>query len=300
MSSLIQPVSIDAVRYQFQRSLTDFDAHSAVFQSVSGQLLERLELLAIEPEVVLDLGCRSGYQLAALQSRYPDAKIWGTELAVPREREKLSLFSQLFGRKKAPSYSIIESDPHALPFEDGSVGLVVSNLLLPWCRSPEIVFSEVARVLKPDGVFMFTSAGPDTLQEYRDLWSGIDTHTHTFGLVDMHDIGDALLSAGFAAPVLDRDYIQVDYPDVSSLQNELRALGGGNVATGRRTGLMSPGVRKQLSAACRSGERFIVSLELIHGHGWKGELRPSGQNSDSEYKIPVDSLRGSWSSKIGG
>ena len=223
MTSLIQPVSVAAVRDQFQRSLPDFDAQSAVFQSVSEQLLERLELLAISPEVVLDLGCRSGYQLEALQSRYPDAKIWGTELAVLRERKKSGFFKTLFSRKDVPSSSVIESDPHTLPFADSSVGLVVSNLLLPWCHAPETVFSEVARVLKPDGVFMFTSAGPDTLREYRDLWSGIDTYTHTFGLVDMHDIGDALLSAGFAAPVLDRDYVQVDYPDVTALQNELRA-----------------------------------------------------------------------------
>jgi len=261
MDSLIQPDGAVAVRQNLKRSMPFFDAHSAVFQSVSEQLLERLGLLAIEPEIVLDLGCRNGYQLAALQACYPRAKVFGSEIVSTPSQKPSGLINRLLRKKSFPGSNIIESDPHDLQFDDGSVDLVVSNLMLPWCHSPEIVFSEVARVLKADGVFMFTTAGPDTLKEYRDIWSGIDPYMHAFGLADMHDIGDALLSAGFAAPVLDR--------------------------------------ARRLSADARAGGRFVVSLELIHGHGWKGELRPSGQNSDSEYKIPVDSLRGSWSSKIG-
>jgi len=299
MDSLIQPDGAVAVRQNLKRSMPFFDAHSAVFQSVSEQLLERLGLLAIEPEIVLDLGCRNGYQLAALQACYPRAKVFGSEIVSTPSQKPSGLINRLLRKKSFPGSNIIESDPHDLQFDDGSVDLVVSNLMLPWCHSPEIVFSEVARVLKADGVFMFTTAGPDTLKEYRDIWSGIDPYMHAFGLADMHDIGDALLSAGFAAPVLDRDNIQVDYPSIEALQHELRAVGAGNIASGRRNGLMSPDVPRRLSADARAGGRFVVSLELIHGHGWKGELRPSGQNSDSEYKIPVDSLRGSWSSKIG-
>jgi malonyl-CoA O-methyltransferase len=159
------------------------------------------------------------------------------------------------------------------------------------------VFEEAARILKPGGAFMFTTAGPDTLMEYRDAWASIDSFAHSFGLIDMHDIGDSLMAAGFAAPVLDRDVLQVDYPSVSALQQELRCLGAANVASGRRLGLMAPSVLESLDSVTAAKDRFVVSLELVHGHGWKGELHPSRKNTDSEFKIPVDSLRGSWSTK---
>lgn len=297
MSSLIQPGSVAQVRRSFVRNQHAFDEHSAVFQATSDQLLERLDLLAIEPETVLDLGCRTGYQLDSLQQRYPSAEIVGCDFAtLPPAKIPRGWPSWLRSQPKNPSR--LECDPHQLPFAAATFDLVVSNLMLPWCHSPHRVFEEASRVLKSGGAFMFVSAGPDTLKEYRAVWAGIDGYLHEFGLIDMHDIGDSLMAAGFAAPVLDRDALNVDYPDIGALQHELRALGAANIAAGRRMGLMSPSVRHSLSAKVEDAARFKVSLELVHGHGWKGELHPSGQNSDSEYKIPVDSLRGSWSSKI--
>ena len=147
---------------------------------------------------------------------------------------------------------------------------------------------------------MFTSAGPDTLIEYRSAWATIDSYLHDFGLIDMHDIGDTMMASGFAAPVLDRDTVKVDYPDVAALQHELRALGATNAASGRRPGLMSPTVRASLNQVTQRNERFVVSLELVQGHGWKGELHPSGKNTDDGYKVSVDELRGSWSRKSPG
>lgn len=297
MSSLIQPGSAAQVRRNFVRNQHAFDTHSAVFQATSEQLLERLDLLAIEPKTVLDLGCRTGYQLTSLQQKYPSAEVVGCDFAtLPPAKIPRSWPAWLRSQPKSPVR--LECDSHQLPFAAESFDLVVSNLMLPWCHSPHRVFEEVARVLMPGGAFMFVSAGPDTLKEYRAAWASIDGYLHEFGLIDMHDIGDSLMAAGFAAPVLDRDSLNVDYPDIDALQIELRALGAANIAAGRRMGLMSPGVRCSLRAFAANTERFNVSLEVVHGHGWKGELHPSGQNSDSEYKIPVDSLRGSWSSKI--
>jgi malonyl-CoA O-methyltransferase len=191
----------------------------------------------------------------------------------------------------------VACDPHELPFADGSFDLVVSNLLLPWCHAPHRVFEEAARVLAVGGAFFFTSAGPDTLIEYRSAWAAIDSHLHCFGLIDMHDLGDTLMASGFAAPVLDRDNLQIDYPDIDALQHELQRLGGANVANGRRFGLMSPSVRKALTTAAGTG-RFPVTLELVQGHGWKGELRPAGVPADNDYRVSVESLRGSWNRKI--
>ena len=303
MSTLIQPASIQSVRRQFLKAQASFDSHAAVFQAISERLLERLELLAVKPERVLDLGCRSGYQLQALAGHYPRATIFGADPA-PGQPAKLPRSWPGWLRKPAlagrPAVDQrIACDPHHLPFASGSFDLVISNLLMPWCEAPHRVFAEVSRVLGEGGAYMFTSAGPDTLIEYRKAWASVDSHLHSFGLLDMHDLGDAMMKSGFAAPVLDRENITVDYPDIESLQAELRNLGAANIAGGRRPGLMAEGAAKQLAQASpgRSEQaRFPVTLELVQGHGWKGELK-SGTNDAGEISIPVESLRGSWNNR---
>ena len=304
MSTLIQPGPMALVRRHFQKAAAGFDAHAAVFETVGERLRERLDLLAIEPQCVLDLGCRSGYQLNDLQQRYPQARIVGADPAPGRADATGESWSRWLKRPwtsvrtslQAPVNSPyrLACDPHSLPFPDASFDLIVSNLLLPWCHSPHRVFEEAARVLTPGGAFLFTSAGPDTLIEYRAAWAGIDSHLHGFGLIDMHDLGDTMMASGFAAPVLDRDNLRVDYPDIAALQNELRQLGATNIASGRRYGLMSPSVRRALDSATADGGRFAVTLELVQGHGWKGELQVPGRSVGDEYRISADTLRGSW------
>ncbi len=285
MHQPIQPDRIDLVRRQFADAYGAFAQHNAVFQNISERMFARLELLAIEPARVLDLGCRDGYQLAALQTRFPQAQIIGAD--------PISLANQSARRwwpRKREAFTRLSADPHSLPFADASFDLVVSNLLLPWCHEPAAVFQEVSRVLVENGAFMFTTAGPDTLCEYAQLWSTVDDAQHVFGLADMHNTGDEMLSAGFNAPVLDREVISIDYPSVDALQLELRQLGAANIARGRRSGLMSPLVRKLIKEAAPD-QRFSVTLELVQGHGWKGALAQNRNNSSDEYSISLDSLR---------
>ncbi|MFK7892733.1 MAG: methyltransferase domain-containing protein [Granulosicoccus sp.] len=304
--SPIQPAPISVVRRQFSKSNSHFDEHAVVFTTVGKRLLERLDLLAAMPSTVLDLGCRSGYQLQALAQRYPSATIIGADPAPGTSGNEPVGYSnglvlrglgrgirQLLGWRGSGGFGLhrVACDPHTLPFADDSFDLVISNLFLPWCEQPFEVFKEVSRILSPDGAFLFTSAGPDTLTEYRTIWSGIDTYPHIFGLIDMHDLGDSMLAAGFAAPVLDRENLHVDYPDFSALESELRLLGAANVAAGRRRGLMASDVGARLRDSVGAAERFSVTFELINGHGWKGELVPQGQNSSEGFAMPVDKLR---------
>ena len=292
MSTLTQPAGMSRVVRQFRRAAATFDAHAAVFESVGERLRERLDVLAISPRRVLDLGCRSGYQLATLEARYPEAMVVGVDPAPGAPVEPPSSWPAWLRRRprQAPR---VAADPHRLPLASGSFDLIVSNLLLPWCHAPHAVFAEAARVLAPGGAFLFTGVGPDTLREYRAAWARIDAHLHGFGLIDMHDLGDVLLASGFAAPVLDRDEIRVDYPSIDALQDELRRVGAANVARGRRSGLMSPAVRNVLRDQAPPGERFAVTLELVQGHAWKGELPPQRKGADGAQYVAVDALRGS-------
>ena len=189
----IQPAAVDQVLPVLRRVVTSFDPHAAVFQNISERLQGRLDLLSITPVRVLDLGCRTGYQVPDLQRRYPVAEITGFDLApgkgaeIPLHHRIGSRFRRLAQRtvrhfapfsggcfNRRYDSALVAGDPHRLPFADGVFDLVVSNLLLPWCEQPHRVFSEVNRVLASGGAFLFTSAGPDTLIEYRSAWAGID------------------------------------------------------------------------------------------------------------------------------
>ena len=293
--SLIQPDTPAAVARVFQRRAGAFTEHSAVFQAASERMLERLSVMKLEPEAILDLGCRDGFQARVLAERFPNARIVGVdfhirEALVPSKIVQKTNNSWWKPWQRSPSLELIPADPHQLPLESAQFDLVISNLLLPWCAEPQRVFDEAVRVLKPQGAFLFTSAGPDTLQEYRRAWETIDTYEHSFGLVDMHDIGDALLAAGLSAPVLDREVISVDYPNIAALQAELRAVGAANLANGRRKGLMNKRVTARLDNAVKpTGKRFATTLELVHGHGWKGDL-PTGKQTDDGYTISLDSF----------
>ena len=294
--SLIQPDTPTAVARVFRRRAGSFTEHAAVFQAASERMLERLSVMKLEPKAILDLGCRDGFQALALAKRFPDARIEGVDFHVGEPVAALNRGVQKSTKSwwkpwlRVTPLGLISADPHQLPLESAQFDLVISNLLLPWCAEPQRVFDEAVRVLKPQGAFLFTSAGPDTLQEYRRAWETIDTYEHSFGLVDMHDIGDALLAAGLSAPVLDRELISVDYPDIAALQAELRAVGAGNLAVGRRKGLMNKRVMMRLDMAAKpTGERFKTTLELVHGHGWKGDL-PAGKQTDEGYTISLDSF----------
>lgn len=279
--------SMQPLRRRFERVAPQFPHFAGVLQAVSERLLDRLELLAIQPQRILDLGCRNGYQCSGLLERYPEACVIGLDPYA----DAMNLSPAIAGTQTAGAIALA-ADPHFLPLADNSIDLVVSNLLLPWCHDPDQVFAEVQRVLSVGGACLFTSAGPDTLQEYRHLWADIDTHDHVFGLVDMHDLGDAMLRAGFADPVLDRDTLAVDYPDIDALQNELHGLGAANLAPGRRPGLMNASVRTALRSAAAAGQRFAVTLELVQGHGWKGEAASSALAADGSYRVSLESVGG--------
>jgi len=304
---MIQPLGIHQVRRAFVKSARTFADHSAVYDAVSARLMTRLDLLAIKPACVVDLGSRNGYQLQHLQERYPDAAVLGldpgvgdaAEGVVAKPLAQASLWQGLMRRWQANKPIQIAADPHRIPLPDASVDLVVSNLLLPWCHSPHAVFSEVSRIMKPGGAFLFSSAGPDTLKEYRAIWAQLDAHLHVFGLIDMHDLGDAMLQAGLAAPVLDRENLNVDYPSLAALQDELRAVGASNIAIGRRPGLMGrdvlPALAKRLDEARLPDERFSVTLELVQGHAWKDQLSNQRHNSGDEIRVPLEQV--GWARK---
>lgn len=272
-----------AVRRAFGRAAGTYDAAAVLHREVDGRMAERLDYVRLDAGRVLDAGCGTGSSIPLLRRRYPHAAMVGVDSALPmalefRRRHAAragglrSLLGAVGATPPESSVSVACADLAALPFTSGSFGLVWSNLALQWCADPANVFAEFLRVMQVGGLLMFSTLGPDTLRELRDAFARIDPFPHVLGFVDMHDLGDALLRAGFADPVMDMERITVNYAEPAALLRDLRSTGARNAARGRRRGLMGKRQWQHLLEhldALRSADGLPASYEVVYGHAWK-------------------------------
>ena len=166
--------------------------------------------------------------------------------------------------------------------------------MLPWCNELDATFREFRRVLKPGGLLLFSTLGPDTLKELRLSWATVDKYHHVNAFIDMHDIGDALMRVGLAEPVMDVEFITLTYSDVAALLQDLKLSGERNVLAGRPPGLMGKG---RLQAMCRAYEQFrqngvlSATYEIVYGHAWGAQTAPAGQAKRGVSVVPLSKLR---------
>jgi malonyl-CoA O-methyltransferase len=275
-----------AARRAFDRA-HDFAGACFIHDETRGRLLERLELVRLEPRVIVDLGCATGRAARALAARYPAARVLAIDSSSGMLRAAAAANSgDSTVNSAAGAVSVLGGDAERLPLQAHCADLVLANLVLPWCR-PERLFAEAARVLVSGGVFSFATLGPDSLQEVRAAFAAVDTLIHVHGAFDMHDLGDLALAAGLAEPVLDVDRLEVTYANAGALMRDLRATGAVNVAGGRRRTLTGRRRWRGFEAELQQRqERFAITVELILGQAWgRGPARPRG-----EIAVPVERI----------
>jgi len=280
-----------AVRRAFARAAASYDAAATLQREVSARMAQRLDYVRVSPARVLDAGCGTGEAIGELGARYPDARIVGLDLALPMvaaARERAAHGRSMLRRLLQPVLrgpaggvpSFVCADLTALPFAGVSHDLVWSNLALQWVNDLPRAFGEIRRVLKVGGLFMFTTLGPDTLKELRTAFARVDGYTHVNRFVDMHDIGDALVHAGFADPVMDMEQITLTYGAPDAVLRDLKSLGATNATRGRPRGLTGrTRYRKLLEMLerLRVDGRIPVTFEVVYGHAWKGEPRRTAE-----------------------
>ena len=228
------------------------------------RLFDHLDPVRLEPRRVVDLAMQCGFA-GRLSERFPASRILSCGY-IPGLPET--------GR--ASRIHAVAASPLALPLAAESTDLVASNLGLFWFSDSGPVLGEIRRVLRPGGLIAFTTLGPGTLAELRRSWERVDDRSHVIDFVDMHDIGDAMVKAGFADVVMDAERISVTWPDVPALLRDLRGLGTGNPLPDRPPGLTTPRRLRALADAYEGrlpSGRVTATVELVHGHGWKPEGR---------------------------
>jgi malonyl-CoA O-methyltransferase len=270
-----------------------------VLQRQTGdELLERLSLVTLDPKCILDLGTGTGRNLTKLASRYPAAELVAVDIAPDMLQQAKQTFRTAKGLKrwlpnqKKPLF--ITGDAENLPLADNSVDLVFANLSLQWCDLLAS-FTEIERVLRPDGLLMFTTLGPDTLFELREAWASVDSYPHVNVFYDMHDVGEAMMNARLAEPVLDMDRYLLTYTTAMALMKDLKVLGASNVNQGRRRGLTGRNALRQVAdyyEQFRADGVLPASYEVIFGHAWGGRLASQIPSEDGSVHIPISEIKG--------
>ena len=262
------------VRRRAGRAAAGYSGVDTLAREISRRMAERLEYIRIEPKRILDLGCGPGADLATLATRYPGVARIAIDSApamLAQARGEKNLLKRLmsFGKPAEPDF--VCADASALPLARSSVSFAWSNLMLQWLHDPLPALKEIHRVLEVGGLLMFSTLGPDTLKELRaSLPASRSEHLHRF--IDMHDLGDALVGAGFSDPVMDMEMLTVTYTKLDDLFHDLRASGSTNAALSRPRGLVGKKHWQQMRAAyeaLRRDGRLPATVEVVYGHAWK-------------------------------
>ena len=252
MKELFPAIDARAARRRFERAASSYAGASRMEAEVGARMLERLDYVKLVPRRILDAGSGPGREAKALGRRYPKAQLLALDFALPMLRRR-------FWDKRV----LLCGDILQLPLSEGSIDLVWSNMALHWAADPAAALREFERVLAPKGLLMFSTLGPDTLKELRAAAGAARVHA----FADMHDVGDMLVAAGFAAPVMDMEMIAVEYGQNEELLTDLRRSGQTSARADRARGLAG----RRFDARLRARLEPRATFEVVYGHAWKRE-----------------------------
>ncbi|MBB5400179.1 malonyl-CoA O-methyltransferase [Paraburkholderia youngii] len=286
------------LRRIFDRRAATFDEVAFLPREIAQRMRERLDYIKVAPSSVLDAGCGAGEDIPALRARFPEAPVFGADLSHGMLRRALRhdagntswrrfLPASLGKALGARGPRFAQADFSALPFAAGAFEFIWSNLALHWHSRPDLVFPEWQRVLKVNGLLMFSTLGPDTLKELRGAYAeieaahGVASRKHVIDFVDMHDLGDMLVEAGFEIPVMDQETLTITYKSPESLLADVRRWGAYPFERDAHDGALARRLHKALLAALEARRRadgtIALTFEVIYGHAWKAVPRTTAE-----------------------
>jgi malonyl-CoA O-methyltransferase len=288
-------ISPEHVRRQFSRRGKLREAEF-IYGEISRRMMDRLKLIRIKPAVIVDAGCGAGQRFGVLRERWPQAKLIAVDhsetlLKLARSQAYRSGMTRLLDRLSGKHLELLCADLADTSITAESVDLVWSNLVIHWHPRPHDVLAEWSRILRPGGLVFFSGWGPSTGIELRKAIDLSGLKTQTLPLVDMHDLGDIMMQAGFADPVMDQETITLTYQDPIKLLSDARILAG-NPNPRRQAALVTRHWQARLLEAlahARAADGTLkLTIEVAYGHAWRNAARKRA----TETHISLEAIAG--------
>lgn len=277
------------IRRHFNQAAQTYEATAVVQAEVARRLAERFELFTDQPEKILDLGAGTGYLTQAALKHYPKAQVFALDLSeklLAQQKIKKALF-------KRQRHFLVCADAENLPFPKATFDWVISNGMFQWTDMDQ-AFAEVRRVIKPEGVLLFSYFGPDTFKELRLAWALVDDQPHVNEFVDMHNVGDGLINSGFARPVMDQEIIRLTYESPLALLKDIQHMGTNTLLKPGHKGLMGKNKWRAFLQALEKFRlpdgRYPLSFEVVYGQAWASKEIIKGPDRDKSgiHQITLD------------
>lgn len=232
------------VAQSFSRAAHSYDAVASLQRAVGEKLLHRL-VGDSGAEVVLDLGCGTGYFTQALQQKFPEAYVLAMDLA--------ETMLEVTRVRNPYRVGLLCGDAEYLPLASASADVIFSSLALQWCHNLPLLFAELNRVLKPGGKLIFSTLGPETLHELKRAWQQVDGYVHVNRFSSRVELRENLQAGNFSVTELSQEFSVLQFANLSDLTRELKALGAHNINRGQAEGLTG---RKKIAAFKAAYESF--------------------------------------------
>ena len=246
-------------------------------------MAERLPVVKLKPALLIDWWSATGASRELLRAAYPKARVLRVEPAAAIARPAAPWWQHI-ARRAALSVEAAAVQP-------GAAQLVWANMVLHAVFDPGVLMAQWRRALAVDGFLMLSTLGPDTLRTLRDIYRDAGWGAAHAPFTDMHDLGDMLVRAGFADPVMDQERLTLTWATPEALLGELRTLGA-NADPARFAGLRTPRWRSRLLGALRerapADDRIALEFELVYGHAFNP---PPRIKVAGETRVALDELR---------
>lgn len=254
----------------FNRSANSYDKFSMLQNEVSDNLFDRLIKIQLNPKLILDLGCGTGRNGQILSSIYKQAEIvnydFSENMLLQARHKQINLIDNILETNR-PSF--ICGDIENLVFPKKIFDIVWSTNSLQWCNDLPTTFKNIGSILKPNGLFIFTTFGPKTLYELRNITKEISSFKKTNDFIDTSSIKNILINEGFSNPVVESEDISLKYNSIKNLFLELKSIGATSGLMTKKIGLTGKSFLKNIEEGYENYKykgKYCATYEVIYGY----------------------------------